>query len=201
MLGPRILLVDNYDSFTWNLVQGLAALGATVDVVPNDARLDDVQRRPADGYVISPGPGTPADAGITCALIRSLRAHQPLLGVCLGHQTLGLAFGATLRRAPQVRHGKTSPVTHTADGVFAGLPQATPVMRYHSLILDAASIPDVLQVTARATDDGAIMGVRHRELPFEGVQFHPESIGTLDGSAMLANFLRHVRRHRQRAAA
>ena len=199
---PRLLLVDNYDSFTWNLVQCLGALGSDVEVVCNDAEsVPALLARPVDGIVISPGPGTPAEAGVAVPLIQALRGDVPLLGVCLGHQAIGLAFGAGLRRAAQVRHGKTSAITHTADGLFVGLGSPIEVMRYHSLVLDADTLPAALTITARAIDDGSIMGIRHRTLPFEGVQFHPESIATPDGMALLANFVARVRRHRQRSAA
>ena len=202
MGGPRLLLFDNYDSFTWNLVQGLGAHGAVVEVVRNDAAtVADLRRRSVDGLVVSPGPGTPVAAGITLAMLQACPPHLPVLGVCLGHQALGVAFGAQLRRADTVRHGKPSIVAHDGLGIFAGLPARCVVMRYHSLVIDPTTCPTELEITARATDDGAIMGLRHRTRPFEGVQFHPESIGTPHGHVMLGNFVTGVRRHQERSAA
>ena len=186
-----ILVLDNYDSFTWNLVQYLQELGADVEVVRNDqitvAAVAD--RQPA-GILVSPGPCDPSRAGISLALIRALGPVVPLLGVCLGHQAIGEAVGGRIVRAPAVRHGKTSPVDHDGRGVFEGLPNPLTVTRYHSLVIDPDSLPAELVVTSRSLDDGQIMGVRHRHYPIEGVQFHPESILSEAGHALLANFLR-----------
>lgn len=186
----RLLMIDNYDSFTYNLVQYLGELGASVDVVRNDA--EDVTRllaRRADGVVISPGPGVPAEAGVSVEVVKRFGEHgTPVLGVCLGHQSIGEAYGATIVRARCIMHGKTSPILHQGAGVFAGLPHPFEATRYHSLVIEPESCPDVLEVTAR-TDDGEIMGVRHRELPVEGVQFHPESILTDVGKSLLRNFV------------
>ena len=184
-----LLMIDNYDSFTYNLVQYLGELGADVRVVRNDAiALDDVAALAPSKLVISPGPCTPAEAGISVPLIRRFAGEVPILGVCLGHQAIGQAFGGTIVRARHVMHGKLSPVTHDGAGVFAGLPSPFQATRYHSLAIDAASLPEALAVTA-TTDDGEIMGVRHRELPVFGVQFHPEAILTEHGKRLLANFL------------
>ena len=184
-----LLMIDNYDSFTYNLVQYLGELGADVRVVRNDAiALDDVAALAPSGIVISPGPCTPAEAGISVPLIRRFAGEIPILGVCLGHQAIGQAFGGTIVRARHVMHGKLSPVAHDGAGVFAGLPSPFQATRYHSLAIDAASLPAALAVTA-TTDDGEIMGVRHRELPVFGVQFHPEAILTEHGKRLLANFL------------
>lgn len=186
-----ILVLDNYDSFTWNLVQYLQELGADVQVVRNDEiTVAEADARRPDGILVSPGPCDPARAGISIALIRELGPRVPLLGVCLGHQAIGEAFGGRIVRAPAVRHGKTSPVEHDGNGVFAGLPNPLTVTRYHSLVIDPASVPHELVVTSRSLDDGQIMGVRHRSFPVEGVQFHPESILSEAGHALLANFLR-----------
>jgi len=184
-----ILMIDNYDSFTYNLVQMLAAAGARVEVVRNDAEPVDrlLARRPA-GIVVSPGPGRPEGAGV-CLELLARRPELPLLGVCLGHQAMGVAFGATVRRAAHLMHGKTSRVSHDGAGVFAGLPDPFEATRYHSLDVDPGTLPDELVPTAWS-DDGTLMGVRHRELPWEGVQFHPESVLTASGPALLANFLR-----------
>jgi anthranilate synthase/aminodeoxychorismate synthase-like glutamine amidotransferase len=183
-----ILMVDNYDSFTYNLVQMLAASGAEVEVLRNDAAsaADMLAKKPA-GIVLSPGPGRPEDAGVCLDLIR-LRAPLPLLGVCLGHQALGLAFGATVDRAPRLMHGKTSPIRHGDQGVFAGLPNPFEATRYHSLEVKERTLPEELEPLAWA-DDGTLMGLRHRELPYWGVQFHPESVLTGCGPHLLANFL------------
>jgi anthranilate synthase component 2 len=186
-----ILLIDNYDSFTYNLYQFLAELGAEIDVVRNDMiTVDEIRARRAefDRIVISPGPCTPADAGICVPLVQQLAGEIPMLGVCLGHQAIGAAFGANIIRAPMVLHGKTSEVHHTGKGVFAGLPSPFMATRYHSLIVERASLPPALEITAE-TADGVIMGLRHRELPIEGVQFHPESILTPVGKQLLGNFL------------
>ena len=185
----RVLVVDNYDSFTYNLVQYLGELGAEVEVHRNDAIT--VERAVSGGFdrlVISPGPGVPARAGITVPLVREAAGRIPLLGVCLGHQAIGEAFGGKVVRAAAIFHGKTSEIRHDGRTVFRGLPNPFTATRYHSLVIDPGTLPDCLEVSAR-TDDGVIMGVRHRELPVEGVQFHPESILTLPGKALLANFL------------
>jgi anthranilate synthase/aminodeoxychorismate synthase-like glutamine amidotransferase len=184
-----ILVLDNYDSFTYNLVQYLGELGARMRVARNDAlTADDVEALGPDAIVISPGPGNPDGAGISLELIRRLHARVPILGVCLGHQAIGQAFGGTVARARRQMHGKTSPITHDGSGVFQGLPPAFEATRYHSLVVLEAGLPAELEITARA-DDGEIMGLRHRRYPVEGVQFHPESILTSQGKALLANFL------------
>ena len=189
-----ILVIDNYDSFTWNLVQYVGALGGEPEVVRNDAvTVEEVRARQPRGIVISPGPGVPADAGISVAVIRELAGTVPIFGVCLGHQALGEAFGARTVRADRLMHGKTSPVTHTGANVFAGLPSPLVAMRYHSLVVDPASVPAALEVTAWSADraDGAeIMGLAHRTHPIWGVQFHPESVGTDTGFRMVENFLK-----------
>jgi anthranilate synthase component 2 len=185
-----ILLLDNYDSFTFNLYQALSELGADVLVVRNDKiSVDEVdQMAPRlDGIVISPGPCTPAEAGISVPLVQRLAGKTPILGVCLGHQAIGAAFGGTIARAPRLMHGKVSSVSHSGKGIFAGLPNPLQATRYHSLIVERWNLPDVLELTAEA--DGLVMGFRHRTLPVEGVQFHPESILTPNGNDLLANFL------------
>ena len=183
----RVLVVDNYDSFTYNLVQYLGELGAEPIVVRNDARtVDELLEERFDAVVISPGPGRPEDAGISNELITRLAGARPLLGVCLGHQCIGQVFGGKIVRAPTLMHGKVSFVHHDGKGVLAGLPQPFEATRYHSLVVD--DVPGVLEVTA-TTDDGVVMAVRHRELPIEGVQFHPESILTRCGKQLLSNFL------------
>jgi anthranilate synthase component 2 len=183
-------MIDNYDSFTYNLVQYLGELGAEVDVVRNDAEtVDALLARAPDGVVISPGPGTPEDAGVSVEVVkRFAEAGTPVLGVCLGHQSIGVAFGGKVGRARSIMHGKTSEIHHTGAGVFADLPEPFVATRYHSLVIEPDSCPECLDVTAR-TDDGEIMGVRHRTLPVEGVQFHPESILTEVGKQLLGNFL------------
>ena len=184
-----ILVIDNYDSFTYNLVQYLGELGAEPHVVRNDAiDVDGVTALHPDGIVISPGPGTPDQAGVSLELIRRLGQQTPILGVCLGHQAIGQAFGGTVARAKAQMHGKTSEVRHDGQGVFAGLSNPFTATRYHSLVILPDSVPADLEVTAWA-EDGEIMGVRHRTLPVEGVQFHPESILTLEGKRLLGNFL------------
>jgi anthranilate synthase component 2 len=188
--GRRLLMIDNYDSFTYNLVQYLGELGAFVDVVRNDVEdVDALLSREPAGLVISPGPGDPSDAGVSVeSVIRFSAAGIPVFGVCLGHQAIGMAFGGRIVRARSIMHGKTSLIEHTGQGVFAGLPRPFEATRYHSLVIEPATCPGVLEVTAR-TADGEIMGVRHRQLPVEGVQFHPESILTKVGKQLLANFL------------
>ena len=190
----RLLMIDNYDSFTYNLVQYLGELGAEIDVVRNDdAEVDSLMARAGDGLVISPGPGTPDDAGVSVAAIQNFAAAGiPVLGVCLGHQSIGVAYGARIVRAASIMHGKISTVTHDEKGIFSGLPKRIEATRYHSLVIEESSVPDILEISAR-TDDGEIMGVRHRSLPVEGVQFHPESIMTGEGKALLGNFLARCR--------
>jgi anthranilate synthase/aminodeoxychorismate synthase-like glutamine amidotransferase len=188
---PRILVIDNYDSFVYNLVQYLGELGAEPLVVRNDdLTVDEAMALQPDGVLISPGPGRPEDAGITCAAVAAFaEAGVPVLGVCLGHQAIGQVFGGDVVAAPSLMHGKTSPVHHHGTGVFSGLPEPLEATRYHSLVVDPNTVPDTLEVTAR-TGDGIIMGLRHRTLEVEGVQFHPESILTASGHDLLANFVR-----------
>ena len=184
-----LLMIDNYDSFTYNLVQYLGELGADVHVYRNDAlTLDQVAAWEPEKIVISPGPSTPDEAGISVPLIRRFAGTIPILGVCLGHQAIGQAFGGAIVRAQRVMHGKVSPVTHDGRGVFSGLPSPFTATRYHSLAIERATMPACLAVTATA-DDGEVMGVRHRDWPVEGVQFHPEAILTEHGHALLRNFL------------
>ncbi|OUI83526.1 anthranilate synthase [Gluconobacter sp. DsW_056] len=184
-----ILLIDNYDSFTFNIVHHLGALGITCDVRRNDAlSVEEALALNPAAIVISPGPGAPAEAGICCDLIRAAAGRVPVFGVCLGHQAIGQVFGAEVVRAPVPMHGKISAVHHDGTGVFAGLPDPVDVVRYHSLTLRPDSIPQTLVVNAR-TEDGVIMGVRHRDYPVHGVQFHPESIASVAGRELLANFL------------
>lgn len=185
----RVLVVDNYDSFVYNLVQYLGELGSEPLVVRNDTHsVDELMQLECDAILISPGPGRPEEAGVTCELIRAAAGRVPLLGVCLGHQAIGHVFGASVVRAPELRHGKTSHITHDGAGVFASLPSPLEVTRYHSLVIDTASLPSDLVVTATASD-GTVMGVRHRTYEIEGLQFHPESILTQHGHTMLQNFL------------
>jgi anthranilate synthase/aminodeoxychorismate synthase-like glutamine amidotransferase len=185
----RVLLVDNYDSFTYNLVQELGELGADPVVFRNDAiDVAGIRAEAPDAVVISPGPGRPENSGISLAVVRELAGEIPLLGVCLGHQCIGQAFGGTVVPAPELMHGKTSAVFHTGVGVLDGLPNPFEATRYHSLVVERSSLPNELEVTAE-TADGVIMGLRHRDLPVEGVQFHPESILTRDGPRLLENFL------------
>ena len=185
-----ILLLDNYDSFTFNLYQALSELGADVLVRRNDMiTVDDVEQLVPrlNGIVISPGPCTPGEAGISVSLVKRLAGAVPILGVCLGHQAVGAAFGGQIVRAPRLMHGKVSMIAHDGTGVFAGLPNPFQATRYHSLIVERSSLPSDLEITAEA--DGLVMGLRHRSLPVEGVQFHPESILTPTGNDLLANFL------------
>lgn len=185
----KLLMVDNYDSFTFNIVQYFGELGAEVEVFRNDEiTLEDIAARKPDRLVISPGPCSPAQAGLSVAAIQHFAGKLPILGVCLGHQSIGAAFGGNIVRAQVQMHGKTSVITTTQEGIFAGLPEQFTVNRYHSLAIERHSCPTCLKVTAW-TDDGEIMGVRHTELDIEGVQFHPESILTEHGHAMLKNFL------------
>ena len=188
-MSIRLLMIDNYDSFTYNLVQYFGELGAEVEVFRNDEiTLEGIAARAPDRLVISPGPCSPAEAGISVAAIRHFAGRVPILGVCLGHQSIGAAFGGTIVRARELMHGKTSVITTTQSGLFAGLPRQFTVNRYHSLAIDRATLPDGLAITAWC-DDGEIMGVQHRELPVHGVQFHPESVLSEHGHALLRNFL------------
>jgi len=185
----KIVMIDNYDSFTYNLVQYLGELGADVEVRRNDAiTLDEVAERHPAGIVVSPGPCTPKEAGVSVPLIERFKGEIPILGVCLGHQAIGAALGAEIVRAPRIMHGKTSPIHHDGRGVFRDLGNPFDATRYHSLVIDRATLPAELEVSAW-TAEGEIMGVRHRRLPLEGVQFHPESILTLEGKHLLRNFL------------
>jgi para-aminobenzoate synthetase component II len=188
--GPkRVVVVDNYDSFTYNLVQYLETLGARCDVRLNDATsVAQIASAEPDGILISPGPGTPDDAGITLELLRALAGQRPIFGVCLGEQAMAQAWGGRVVRAPRLMHGKTSPIEHDGRGVFAGLPSPFEATRYHSLIVDQQTLPDCFEVSAR-TVEGEIMGIRHRKLPIEGVQFHPESILTEHGMQLMQNWL------------
>jgi anthranilate synthase component 2 len=182
-------MIDNYDSFTYNLVQYLGELGAELDVRRNDAiTLDEIERLAPDGVVISPGPCTPREAGVSVPLIQRFAGRLPILGVCLGHQAIGAAFGGAIVRAPRIMHGKTSPIHHDRRGLFAGAPDPFEATRYHSLVIDPPTLPSVLERSAWTAED-EIMGVRHREHFVEGVQFHPESILTREGKRLLANFL------------
>jgi anthranilate synthase component 2 len=196
---PRVFVLDNYDSFTFNLVQYLGELGATLDVERNDKiTIEEIATRAPDAVVISPGPGVPANAGISIEVVEwCAQSSTPLLGVCLGHQAIGEAFGGRIVRAPSIMHGKTSQIHHTGAGVLHGLPDPFEATRYHSLVVERGSMPDVLEVTAWTPgvrgvpdeDDDVLMGFRHESLPIEGVQFHPESILTGEGMSLLANFL------------
>jgi len=184
-----LLMIDNYDSFTYNIVQYFGELGEDVRTVRNDEiTLEQIAALNPDRICISPGPKSPKDAGISVEVLKEFKGRKPILGVCLGHQAIGEAFGGNIIRARQVMHGKTSKIAHTGDGVFKGLPSPFTVIRYHSLAIERASLPSCLEVTAW-TDDGEIMGVRHKEFDIEGVQFHPESILSEHGHAMLKNFL------------
>jgi len=187
-----VLLIDNFDSFVYNIAQYLGASGGDPVVLRNDAGLEELEAQAPDALVVSPGPGRPEDAGCSVAAIRHFAGRIPVLGVCLGHQAIGIAFGGTVVRAGRVMHGKTSEVFHEGTGVFAGLPSPVETTRYHSLVIDPAGLPAELEVTAQ-TADGVIMGVRHREVAVEGVQFHPESILTASGMDMIVNFLAAAR--------
>jgi len=185
----RVLVIDNYDSFVYNLVQYLGELGTDPVVLRNDERrIEEIIALDPDAVLISPGPGTPDDAGVSNEVIRTFAGKVPVLGVCLGHQCIGQVYGGQVVRAPQVMHGKTSLIRHGGVGVFAGLPDPLEATRYHSLVVDRSSVPAVLEITAE-TDDGIVMGLRHRELGVEGVQFHPESVLTTGGHDLLRNFI------------
>ncbi|ARA95041.1 MAG: aminodeoxychorismate/anthranilate synthase component II [Bacteroidetes bacterium] len=187
-----ILIIDNYDSFTYNLVHLVGQHTTEVQVVRNDAlTVDEVAALEPAGILISPGPGRPADAGITEPVIAALGATTPILGVCLGHQAIGEVYGGTVTHAPTLMHGKTSTIHHDGRSIFAGVPQGFTATRYHSLVVDRATLPDVLEVSAQ-TQDGVIMGLRHREHPVEGIQFHPESVLTTEGPRLIANWLDRV---------
>ena len=187
-----LILIDNYDSFTYNLYQYLRMEGSAVEVVRNDvSSVSELMDRRPDGIVVSPGPGGPQDAGVSVELIRSAAGEIPLLGVCLGHQCLASAYGASISRAPELRHGKTSPIHHDGDAPFKGLPSPFPATRYHSLIVERETLPSELKVSAW-TEDGLVMGLRHVSEPLFGVQFHPESILTSDGPELLRGFLAAV---------
>ncbi len=195
----KILVIDNYDSFTYNLVQYLGELGADVAVCRNDAiKVDEIKNLGISAIVISPGPSTPADAGITVDTIKRYAGIYPLLGVCLGHQSIGYAFGANIVKAGRIYHGKTSKIKHDSSGLFAGLENPLTATRYHSLVIDRKTMPagftDEFIITAESQEDGEIMGIRHKRFIIEGVQFHPESILTLNGKQILANFLTMVKR-------
>jgi anthranilate synthase/aminodeoxychorismate synthase-like glutamine amidotransferase len=191
-MSAKILMIDNYDSFTYNLVQYLGELGADVIVRRNDAvGVAEVRALKSDAIVISPGPCTPAEAGISVPILREMAGELPILGVCLGHQCIGEAFGAKVVRASRLMHGKTSPIIHDGRTIFAGLENPFEAMRYHSLLVEPRALPECLEVSAR-TAEGEIMGLRHQRLSVEGVQFHPESIGTPQGKELLRNFLAGV---------
>ena len=193
-----LLMIDNYDSFTYNLYQYLSELGATVVTIRNDkTTIDEVSSMSPNGIIISPGPCTPREAGISNQVIKSFGSYMPILGVCLGHQCIGDVYGATVDRADEIRHGKTSMVNHNNTGIFTGLPNPFEAIRYHSLEVYRDTIPDSLEVTAW-TDQGMVMGLRHKEYPVEGVQFHPESILTPVGHDLLQNFLNLVETYSQR---
>lgn len=187
-----LLLLDNYDSFTYNVYQLLAELGAEVEVIRHDCiTVEAIRQRGYQGIVISPGPGVPKEAGITEDVIRELGGEIPILGICLGHQAIGEVYGGKVVRAKEIVHGKTSPLRHSGQGLYAGLPQDILIGRYHSLIVERESLPACLEVTGELAD-GTIMGLRHKELEVEGIQFHPESILTPEGSILLENFLKRV---------
>ncbi len=185
----RVLVIDSYDSFTFNLCQQIGMLGAEPVVVKSDTPLKRIRSVPFDRVVLSPGPGHPRDSALYRAVLSTISRTVPTLGVCLGHQAIGLAFGASIARADRLMHGKRSVIRHDGAGIYAGVPDPLVATRYHSLVIDPATVPDCLEVTARSDDDGAVMGVRHREFPIEGVQFHPESILTPEGDRLMENFL------------
>ena len=187
-----LLILDNYDSFTYNVFQLLSELGTEVEVIRNDqTTVEDIRAKKYDAIVLSPGPGIPSDAGITEQVIRELGGEVPILGICLGHQAIGEVFGGKVVRAGEIVHGKTSPLHHNGKGLYEGIPQNVPIGRYHSLVIDRATLPDCLEVTSDLAD-GTIMGVRHKAKNIEGIQFHPESILTPDGKKMMENFLKQL---------
>ncbi|MCI6086216.1 anthranilate synthase component II [Selenomonas sp.] len=187
-----LLILDNYDSFTYNVFQLLSELGADVEVIRNDkTSVNEIRKKQYQAIVLSPGPGIPSDAGITEDVIRELGGEVPILGICLGHQAVGEVFGGKVVRAGEIVHGKTSPLRHNGKGLYEGIAQDVPIGRYHSLIIDRKTLPDSLEVTSDLAD-GTIMGVRHKEKDIEGIQFHPESILTPDGKRMMENFLKHL---------
>ena len=188
---PRVLLVDNFDSFTYNLAQYLGDAGAEPVVVRANATVEELEAHQPDAVVVSPGPGHPEEAGCSVDAIRHFAGRVPVLGVCLGHQAIGLAYGGSVVRAGKVMHGKTSPIHHDGEGVFAGLPNPLVATQYHSLVVDRDSLPAELEITAE-TPDGVVMGIRHRTLPVEGVQFHPESALTAEGKHMIETFVRAI---------
>jgi anthranilate synthase/aminodeoxychorismate synthase-like glutamine amidotransferase len=199
-VSPRVLVIDNYDSFTFNLVQYLSELGAEVMVFKNDAvDVPAIRGRAPDGVLVSPGPCTPNEAGVSLAAVKELPAEMPVLGVCLGHQSIGQAFGGRVVRAARLMHGKTSPIEHDGRTIFATLPCPFEATRYHSLIVERDSLPACLEVSAW-TVEGEIMGLRHRELDVEGVQFHPESVLTTEGKRLVANWVSHVEQVSRRKA-
>jgi anthranilate synthase/aminodeoxychorismate synthase-like glutamine amidotransferase len=194
-MGTRVLVIDNYDSFVYNLVQELGELGAEPFVHRNDTiDIEGIRAASPDAILISPGPGRPEDAGISMAVVAELAGEYPILGVCLGHQVIGQVYGGEIVSAPTLMHGKTSSVHHDGRALFAGVPEPFVATRYHSLVVEPGSVPDVLEVTA-TTSEGVIMGLRHRTLPVEGVQFHPESLLTPSGPALLSNFLASTGNH------
>ena len=187
-----LLLLDNYDSFTYNIYQLFSDIGAQVEVIRSDKiSIDEIRTKDYRGVIISPGPGIPQDAGISEEVIRQLGGEIPILGICLGHQAIGEVFGGRVVRAGEIVHGKASPIRHCGTGLYQGIPEHTQVARYHSLIIERESLPDVLEVTSQL-DNGTIMGVRHKTFPIEGIQFHPESILTPDGRAMMKNYLKDI---------
>ncbi|HDJ28881.1 MAG TPA: aminodeoxychorismate/anthranilate synthase component II [Proteobacteria bacterium] len=189
-----LLMIDNYDSFTYNIVQYLGILGEEVVVYRNDAiSIQEIKELQPDSLVISPGPCTPKEAGISVAAIKDLAGRLPILGICLGHQSIGAAFGGRISRAGQVMHGKTSQISHNNQDLFKGIPNPFEATRYHSLVIEPDSLPPCLEITASALDDQEIMGIKHRELPVWGIQFHPESILTKSGMKILDNFLQLTR--------
>ncbi|HEU5073037.1 MAG TPA: aminodeoxychorismate/anthranilate synthase component II [Polyangiaceae bacterium] len=188
-MPKRVTVIDNYDSFTYNLVQYLQTLKVECVVYLNDrVEVVELENQPPDGILLSPGPGTPDDAGVTLEVIRRLSGKVPMLGVCLGHQSIAQAMGARIVRAERLMHGKTSPIEHDGSGIFSGIPSPFTATRYHSLLVDPATVPPELEVTAR-TRDGEIMAIRHQSFPLEGVQFHPESILTTEGLKMMQNWV------------
>lgn len=188
-----ILMIDNYDSFTYNLVQYFGMLGADMRVARNDKiTVEEMEKLPLNAIVLSPGPGNPDSAGVTMAAVKAFAGRVPILGICLGHQSIAQVFGARIVRAKKLMHGKTSLVGHDNRGVFQGLPQPFTAMRYHSLAVEKSTLPDCLEISAWTVDDGEIMGIRHKEYDIEGVQYHPESIASPDGMKQLGNFLKRV---------